>query len=191
MHPNSPIKFVVIFVAVSVRLFAQPESAFVHGQVIESQQKEGIAQVAVRLPDLGIHAETDSAGRFLLRLPARRAATVEFRRWGYLSQTRRLPAIAAGESLRCLITLVPSPIAFDGVVVMGERFVEKTPALVSHSATHALRQPGALEDPLRALQQIPGVSLRSDWDSQISVRGATADQNLVVIDGFTLPNPYR
>src|SRR5262245_15480466 len=94
------IKLTIIIIAVPVRLFAQRDSAFVHGQVVDSQHQEGIAQVVLHSPDLGIRAETDSAGRFFLHVPANRAATLEFRRWGYLPQTRRLPPIAAGESLR-------------------------------------------------------------------------------------------
>jgi len=165
--------------------------AYVQGRITERQREHGLSHVLLHLPEIKLRAEADSAGEFLLPVPANRVLSLEIRRWGYFAQSRRLPAIAAGETLLCNVVLVPSPITFKGVEIVGEKWIEKNPAMISQAAEHALRQPGAFEDPLRALQQIPGVSMRSDWDSQISVRGATPDQNLVVIDGFILPNPYR
>jgi len=170
---------------------AQTGFAFWRGQVKESEQRSGLAFANLRVRETGLHAVADSAGRFLLRVAAQQITNLEAQAAGYFAQTLRLPAAAAGETLRCEITLAPNPITLGEVLVIGDRIIESTPALINRTAAQALRQPGAFEDPLRMLQQIPGVSLRSDWDSQISVRGATPDQNLVVIDGFTLPNPYR
>lgn len=50
---------------------------------------------------------------------------------------------------------------------------------------------GAVEDLLRALQTLPGITATSDFSSQLVIRGSTPDQNLILIDGFEVFNPYR
>ena len=51
--------------------------------------------------------------------------------------------------------------------------------------------PGAAEDVLRSLQALPGVTSVNDFSSQLVVRGSGPDQNLILIDGFEVLNPYR
>ena len=51
--------------------------------------------------------------------------------------------------------------------------------------------PGAAEDVLRSLQALPGVTSVNDFSSQLVVRGSGPDQNLIMIDGFEVINPYR
>ena len=51
--------------------------------------------------------------------------------------------------------------------------------------------PGAFEDVFRSVATLPGVISTSDFSSQIVVRGGNPDQNLVLLDGAELYNPYR
>ncbi len=168
--------------------FAQSSRAWVEGKVLDSVNEQPLEHVQLRVSGAKIRATSDSLGCFYLSLPANTAFTVEVERSGYLKQESKLHPTAPAETLRVTLRLVARPYVF-GAVVIEERLDE--PLHAGRSAEAAMRQPGAFEDPLRNLQQLPGVTLRSDWDSQISVRGASPDQNLVVIDGFTLPNPYR
>lgn len=46
-------------------------------------------------------------------------------------------------------------------------------------------------DVLRAVQMLPGVEARSDYTAGFNVRGGENDQNLVLIDGFPIYNPYH
>jgi hypothetical protein len=50
---------------------------------------------------------------------------------------------------------------------------------------------GAGDNIYHALQTLPGVSATEDWGSRISVRGGGPDQNLTVMDGVEIHNPYR
>ncbi len=50
---------------------------------------------------------------------------------------------------------------------------------------------GGLENIFHTLQLLPGVTGTSDFGSRQSVRGGGADQNLIVMDGFEIHNPYR
>lgn len=51
--------------------------------------------------------------------------------------------------------------------------------------------PGAVEDVLRSLRSLPGVSSPNDFSSQIVVRGSGPDENLIIMDDVEIFNPYR
>ncbi len=51
--------------------------------------------------------------------------------------------------------------------------------------------PGAIEDVLRSLKSLPGVSSPNDFTSQLIIRGSGPDQNLIIMDDVEIFNPYR
>ena len=50
---------------------------------------------------------------------------------------------------------------------------------------------GAGENIFRVLQTLPGVTFTNDFASRLAVRGGGPDQNLTVMDGVEIHNPYR
>jgi hypothetical protein len=46
-------------------------------------------------------------------------------------------------------------------------------------------------DLLRAVQLLPGVEARNDFNAGLNVRGGEADQNLVLLDGYPIYNPFH
>jgi len=50
---------------------------------------------------------------------------------------------------------------------------------------------GGFENPFRALQALPGVTATDELGSRIAVRGGAPDQNLTVMDGIEIHNPFR
>ena len=46
-------------------------------------------------------------------------------------------------------------------------------------------------DIFRTLQMLPGVQTTSDFSSALYVRGSTPDQNLIMLDGIAVYNPYH
>lgn len=51
--------------------------------------------------------------------------------------------------------------------------------------------PGAVEDVLRSLQSLPGITTPNDFTSQLVVRGSGPDENLIIMDDVEIFNPYR
>jgi hypothetical protein len=58
-------------------------------------------------------------------------------------------------------------------------------------ADDILRTPGAVDNVFRALQVLPGVTGAGLFDTRIAVRGGAPDQNLTVMDGVEIHNPFR
>jgi hypothetical protein len=54
-----------------------------------------------------------------------------------------------------------------------------------------LRVAGAADNIFKALQTMPGISATDDFGSRLAVRGGGPDQNLTVMDGVEIHNPYR
>ena len=50
---------------------------------------------------------------------------------------------------------------------------------------------GSLDNPFRTLQTLPGVAGTDEFGSKLSVRGGAPDQNLTLMDGVEIHNPYR
>src|SRR5207244_12511294 len=46
-------------------------------------------------------------------------------------------------------------------------------------------------DVLRAVRLLPGVTARNDYSVGMNVRGGEADQNLVLLDGYPIYNPFH
>ncbi|MGH7602144.1 MAG: TonB-dependent receptor plug domain-containing protein, partial [bacterium] len=182
---------IIFLMLLSEKAAGQNRVAHLTGRVLDRTTDLPIAGVMLRLRETNVQIESDSAGSFNLPLPPGKSVMIAARRLGYHVYQRHLPATTTSDTLKITLALWPNPLVFPEVIVEKEQAHRAEPLQSSRTSEVALRQPGAFEDPLRALQQLPGVTLRSDWDSQISVRGATPDQTLVVIDGFILPNPYR
>ncbi|MGB9696890.1 MAG: TonB-dependent receptor [Ignavibacteria bacterium] len=51
--------------------------------------------------------------------------------------------------------------------------------------------PGGLEDVLRSLKALPGITSPNDFSSQLVVRGSGPDQNLIIMDEVEVFSPYR
>ena len=54
-----------------------------------------------------------------------------------------------------------------------------------------LRTPGALDNVYRTLQTLPGVAATEEFGSRLAVRGGSPDQNLTMMDGVEIHDPYR
>ena len=54
-----------------------------------------------------------------------------------------------------------------------------------------LGTPGAIDNIFRALQVLPGITGAGFFDTRLSVRGGAPDQNLTVMDGVEIHNPFR
>ena len=98
-------------------------------------------------------------------------------------------------NIRINIRLTQTVLEGDEVVVTAERqkFEQQ---IESSQISLDLREintvPGFIEaDVFRALQMLPGVQSGNDFSSALYVRGSTPDQNLIMLDGITVYNPYH
>lgn len=85
-------------------------------------------------------------------------------------------------------------IKVDEVVVTGTKrntLDDIRPSTIDIKPLDVKNLAGGAEDVLRSLTSLPGVTGISDMSSQFAVRGSGPEQNLILIDGFEVINPYR
>ncbi len=133
---------------------------------------------------------TDADGRFTITLvpgdgELRVAAD------GYLETTLELePAVAAaGADLEVL--LFSNTFAETVEVVSEPLAAAERPSATPIAAAEVFEVAGAFDNIFRTLDTLPGVASTGDFGSRLAVRGGTPDQNLTVMDGVEIHNPYR
>ncbi len=142
--------------------------------------------------------ETDETGYFRVPELPWGEYRIRFLRIGFLPG-EMLVRVDSEEAVRVALTLTPSALAIEGLSVQGERSRARarfeddagiTARELSRSEIQLL--PGLAEsDPLRAIEILPGVISPTDFSASFNVRGGSSDQNLILLDGFPLFNPFH
>ena len=163
------------------------------GFVSDSTNGEALifANIAVRGTSLG--GTTNLRGYFHIPgIPAgARTITVSF--VGYRPSSFAI-TIVPDTTLRRDIRLVPTRIELDEVTVTREtdRPTDTDISLSKISARDIAIVPSGLEaDIFRVLQSEPGVGTTGDVSARYYVRGGGGDQNLLLLDGATIYNPFH
>lgn len=142
-------------------------------------------------------ALTDRLGAF--RLPDVPPGRYELRveRLGFEPLSRDLELVPGRNELE--LELTAAAVRLAGISVEAERsrersrFEETAGVTVRELSGAELRLiPGLAEmDPIRAMEVLPGVVSTSDFAAAFNVRGGSADQNLILLDGFPIFNPFH
>ena len=166
--------------------FAQAQTVTVSGTVIDAGTRAPIAGAVVSGAAQPVTA--DPKGVFAVMLPPGRR-TIEVVAPGYFPLVTTLDVGEAGVSGAELA------LARDSGFVDSVAVVAAAPAIAPATQTVApiqvLRTPGALDNIFRTLQTLPGVTATEEFGSRLAVRGGSPDQNLTVMDGVEIHDPYR
>ena len=131
---------------------------------------------------------TDAGGGFSLPVPAGRV-TVQVVATGYFPLTTTLDVGEAG--LAGAELLLARDTAFATSVDVVASAPDAAPVTEIVQPAQVLRTPGALDNIYRTLQTLPGVAAAEEFGSRLAVRGGSPDQNLTVMDGVEIHDPYR
>jgi len=175
----------------------------IEGRVADPEGRP-IRGVAVQLltpePELRLLrvVETDEVGYYRIQPLPEGPVLVRVSRVGYAPEEVQAEIPAEGR-LRQDFTLRTAAILLQGVDVAGERsrervrFEEDGGVTLRELTLEEIRLlPGLAEaDPIRAVEILPGVMTPTDFSAAFHVRGGSSDQNLVLLDGFPIFNPFH
>lgn len=145
-------------------------------------------------------ALTDGQGRYRIAGLAAGEHLLGAEHLGFVAQSRRVTA-APGEVRREDFSLRVAAVEIQGIEVRAqeaqarerERF-ETDPGVTARvvGGREIKLLPGLAEaDVMRAMEVLPGVVSTSDFSSAFNVRGGSADQNLILLDGIPIFNPFH
>ena len=162
----------------------------VSGRVLDAMSRIPVAGASVDAA--GRSAVTDEEGRFRLELPPA-AVALHVVAPGYFEESVQVasPEGAAFPALEILLVARSSIREQVEVVAPSPATVPDGPAELPLRPLDVMAVAGGADNVFRTLQTLPGVAATEEFGSRLSVRGGGPDQNLTVMDGVEIHNPYR
>jgi len=161
--------------------------ATIRGVVLDRADGDAIADVSVRLQDEKDAVTTNAQGRFELSNVRPGLRTLYVSIVGFIL-VKRTVEVAANQTVDLTILLSEGTGTYtEEVTVRGERFREPERAVpaqqtVGSADIQNLRNL-LTNDPMRAIQVLPGVTTGDDFKSEFAVRGSGFDRTAITFDG--------
>ncbi len=187
---NSPYRIVFVFYLLVSTLLSQSINGFVR----EKSSGEPISYANVFLSNTALGAATSRDGYFVITDIPKGEYEFNVTMIGYSVYKEKI-SVSDTASIRLEIRLKEEVIETSEILVTAERQKFER-AIESSQISLDLREinsvPAFIEpDIFRTLQMLPGVQTSSDFSSALYVRGSTPDQNLIMLDGIAIYNPYH
>jgi hypothetical protein len=158
----------------------------VQGSVLDALSGKPIAGAEVRAGDLRV--STGLEGRFEIALVSD-SATVRVGAPGHLATEI---VVSSGSFTGPLeIRLFPRNDFVETVQVRAGAPERDEPSAFRVAPDEVLQVAGSADNIFRTLDTLPGVAAVEDYGSRLSVRGGSPDQNLTVMDGVEIHDPFR
>lgn len=182
--------FYILFPSV---IYSQ-DTGLLRGFITDSLSGEALISANIILEGTRIGVATDLNGFFSIpAIPANKSYSVKASFLGYRSKKVEV-MITKDKTTQIHIKLVPIDLQLQTIEKIGERIKDKELNIgVSRITTRQLElMPKGVEtDVMRTLQFMPGVQSTGDVSARYYVRGGSSDQNLVLLNGIPVYNPFH
>jgi hypothetical protein len=181
--------------AVALALAQVPQTSAIRGVVRDAQTGEPLARVRIQLTGAGRQAITGDGGEFTFADVAPGTYTLQASTVGY-RLARKDFELAGNDSKEFEIALSPdSSGRIDSVEVRAGAFETlraESPSELTLTGSELKNLASVLaDDPLRAVQAMPGVTSNDDFSSWFSLRGAPYRRIGVYLDDVLLHSPFH
>ena len=167
------------------------------GRVVDEATSEPRAGASIVVVGTTRGAIADPAGRFVIGSVTAGNVTLRARLLGYKTVDLHT-VVRSGDTTRVELRLAAEaallgPVRTEARAVDREAFEARpnvgTVQLTARAAEGVPRfgEP----DVIRVVQLLPGVEARNDFSTGLNVRGGEADQNLILLDGYPIYNPFH
>ena len=174
-------------------IFAQ--TGTLRGTVEDSTSGEALPYATILVEETKIGISTDINGNFTLpSIPANENLTIRISYIGFFTKTIQI-SLKPGKITQLSILLIPARLQLQEIEAIGKRISkEKETDLGLQRMTVKeleLLPKGVETDIMRSLQLLPGVKSSGDVSARYYVRGGGSDQNLVLLNGVSVYNPFH
>jgi hypothetical protein len=184
----------LLFLCTALPLYAQ-ENGEVTGRVLNWRDNQPLALVQVQLQGTMLRAITTDDGKFRITGVPPGTYTLQASTVGYYI-LRQDFMIAAGETKNLDVVLVASNSTVTNSVDVAAGAFEideesGAPGFTLQGEERKNLASVLADDPLRAVQSLPGVTSNNDFSSEFSFRGASFDRIGIFFDGVLLHAPVH
>lgn len=181
--------------------FSGPPPVFAQGNgnlrglVTDSTSGEVLTYASVAIQETSTGAYSDSKGYFLITsVPSGKPLTLTVSYMGYYPR-KFIVKLEKGKMTHLNIRMVPQSVVLPLVEKTEKRIVEENATDISLQRITVkeleLLPKGVETDIFRSLQYLPGVRSTGDVSARYYIRGGASNQNLVLINGATIYNPFH
>ncbi|MFA6540550.1 MAG: TonB-dependent receptor [Bacteroidota bacterium] len=185
--------FSFFFLTLHSILFSAP-AITLSGFVTDKANGESLPFANVYIKELKIGAATNIDGYFAIPNVPEGEFVVQVSLLGYRTQSFTINTVN-GKNVVRNIQLTDQSVQVNEVIISGEKEEElrttQTGRIVMQAKDIAQLPTIGEADVFRALQMMPGVKAVSEVSSGLNVRGGSSDQNLILLDGTVVYNPYH
>lgn len=179
--------------ACSVVAFSQ--NAVLKGFTYDESSGEILPYSTIQLMGTGYGTLSDASGAFLINKIPAGTYTVKVSHLGYNDFIDTVTFASSG-SVTKRYNISPNTQTLDAVQIMGEntqKVQETRTAVISVTPKDMSKMPaiGGQPDFAQYLQVLPGIISTGDQGGQLYVRGGTPVQNMLLLDGMILYNPFH
>jgi hypothetical protein len=192
MRVSAAIILIASFPAIS-----RAQSGTIAGRTIVAESGAPRPGVSVLVLGTTRGAIADSTGRFTIIDVAPGAHRLRARQLGY-AETDVPVVVRAGETTHVTIALTPSSTTLGAIRTEARGpdrvlFLTRPAVATTSISSRAIEAVPRLGEPdiIRVVQLLPGVAAKNDFSTGFNVRGGEADQNLILIDGYPIYNPFH
>lgn len=168
----------------------------VRGTLFDDSDGEAIPFANVVLDGTKYGCATDLAGFFLINRIPEGSYTLRVRYVGYEEYSAPVKVVS-GRTMTLTIRLKPSSHMLEAVEItdskVEERRMQTQVSVEKITATQIQQMPsiGGQADLAQYMQVLPGVSSTGDQGGQLYIRGGSMVQNLCLLDGMIVYNPFH
>jgi len=190
---NTSLEYKLIGNKITIYKNPKKSSITVSGYVFDANNGEVLIGCSIYDPVNKIGVTSNVYGFFSLTVPNDSSNSIVFSFIGYESQKIDLSVLQNKQNIR----LVPAQNELAEVVISGshtnDKVISNKMSMIKLNTKEINSIPaiGGEVDVLKAITLLPGVKQGVDGSSGFYVRGGGPDQNLILLDGVPLYNPYH
>ena len=172
------------------QLNAQQATGRISGVVRDASTQGPVEGATVRVGDESTQL-TDAGGRYLFEGVRVGTVLLEIRQIGYQVLLEHDVLVRSDRTTVLVHTLRVAAIRVKGLAIEARTYFDRhaTESATDHGLTgeEVRRAAGAIGDPLRLAQTLPGVALTNDTRNDLVVRGGSPAENLTLVENIEVP----
>jgi len=188
--------FLVLFFVYTTANVVQAQNATVRGSVFEKSSGQPVLYTNVFLKGTSYGAVTDVNGYFTISKIPKGEYTLMVSYIGFDTLSQKINITDKNQIINLKLVLKKAMYQISGATISAQRqtaLLDPTTSVMKVSSKSMNRLPtvGGQADLAQYLQVVPGVVFTGDQGGQLYIRGGTPVQNLVLLDGMTVYNPFH
>ncbi len=188
-------KYTILLCFFLISVFAMAQNAVIKGFTYDESTGESLPYCTIQLMGTSFGALSDVTGAFLINKIPAGTYTVKVSLLGYIDLFDTVK-VSGNTTLTKRYSISPNSQTLDAVQIVGEntrKEQETRTSVISVTPKDMSKMPaiGGQPDFAQYLQVLPGIISTGDQGGQLYVRGGTPVQNMLLMDGVILFNPFH